>query len=211
MRQAQKVIEQHGVVVKDKYGQLKPNPATNCERDSEPRCWRCVQTIESRYRAVAAVRTFRPASWRKPACRRSASACPVPAADIEPWLSARLKRPAVAGGLDRWAKRMYECALPDELLPEWRNRRRDHTAMGSGASRNAPVALVDLDSPEPRQRLTGRVRRAISAWRMLRSARAGCASSPIGDDTISVSVDRHGSQRPALRRERAAGLREPVD
>ncbi len=34
MRQAAALIEKHGVVTEDRFGQLRPNPATTIERDS---------------------------------------------------------------------------------------------------------------------------------------------------------------------------------
>ncbi len=34
MRQAATLIEKHGVVTEDRFGQLRPNPATTIERDS---------------------------------------------------------------------------------------------------------------------------------------------------------------------------------
>lgn len=60
MRAAQVAIKEHGVVIKDRYEQLKTNPATTVERDQKAQMLACLKQLNLNLEVVPGRRVGRP-------------------------------------------------------------------------------------------------------------------------------------------------------
>ena len=60
MRLAQSAVAEHGVVVKDRYDQLKTNPATTVERDQKAQMLQCFKQLNLNLEVVPGRKAGRP-------------------------------------------------------------------------------------------------------------------------------------------------------